>query len=388
MIEMTETLRKIYKKYEKNEKDIFKESDILENLIKDIFIKKNDRFILLQAIDCNVPQMIAQKVTSIDDKKQIKLIRDELIVEYMWPEDKAHQVINCFLYIRFGLKNEIQVNPEQTDLNLDEDNQEIDKNKQNKIKDKDNPKQLYRLHKKMLYELLYPNTLYKLLYPIIFIWIEIMFVFNQLILARKKSWKLWLKMPVYIIIILSVYCLILLFSSMSFFSNIKAPNEYYSRALAVSQDLENSLEKTIKDAEKGDREAQYNLAQRYENGDGVFQDVTKAVEWYAKSAQQGHTDAQISLDNLAQQNNADAQYNLAWAYHYGNGIKKDLNKAIELYIKAAEQGHINAQYNLGWCYEYGDGVTKNLDKALEWYNLAAEQGHIFAQHKAKTLQSD
>ena len=52
---------------------------------------------------------------------------------------------------------------------------------------------------------------------------------------------------------------------------------------------------------------------------------------------------------------------------------------MEWYQKAAEQGYARAQNNLGLCYKNGDGVEKDIKKAVEWYRKAAEQGDMYAQ---------
>ncbi len=41
--------------------------------------------------------------------------------------------------------------------------------------------------------------------------------------------------------------------------------------------------------------------------------------------------------------------------------------------KAAEQGLLKAQYNLGFAYHYGDGVAKDEKEAMKWYRKAAKQ---------------
>ena len=40
-------------------------------------------------------------------------------------------------------------------------------------------------------------------------------------------------------------------------------------------------------AEQGDAEAQYNLGVMYDNGQGVAQDYAEAVKWYRRAAEQG-----------------------------------------------------------------------------------------------------
>lgn len=59
----------------------------------------------------------------------------------------------------------------------------------------------------------------------------------------------------------------------------------------------------------------------------------------------------------------------------GNGLKKDVNEAVEWYQKAVERGNARAMYNLGACYERGEGVNMDLDEALKFYGQAAELGH-------------
>ncbi len=51
-------------------------------------------------------------------------------------------------------------------------------------------------------------------------------------------------------------------------------------------------------AEQGDAEAQYNLGVMYDDGTGVLQDYKEAVKWYLLSAEQGNADAQMVLDAL------------------------------------------------------------------------------------------
>ena len=91
---------------------------------------------------------------------------------------------------------------------------------------------------------------------------------------------------------------------------------------------------------------------------------------------------------LAELGYAKAQASLAWMYHTGNGVAKDLNKALELYRKAADQGHSIAQNNLGVFYERGLNVPKSEKAAAEWYRKAAETGYSYAQYNLGTLYAE
>ena len=56
---------------------------------------------------------------------------------------------------------------------------------------------------------------------------------------------------------------------------------------------------------------------------------------------------------LAEQGNAEAQYNLGGMYAYGQDVRQDDAEALRWYRKAAEQGNAEAQYNLGVMYDSG-----------------------------------
>lgn len=121
----------------------------------------------------------------------------------------------------------------------------------------------------------------------------------------------------------------------------------------------------LEKAEKGNSIAQFNLGCLYESGEGVPKNLTKAIEWYLKSANQG----------LAQ-----AQYNLAVIYAYGRDVPKDSKKAIEYFEKSANQDFEPAQYNLGDIYANGRfGVPKDSEKSIKWFGQAAKQGNAKAK---------
>src|SRR6059058_5889080 len=51
-------------------------------------------------------------------------------------------------------------------------------------------------------------------------------------------------------------------------------------------------------AEKGDADAQFNLAQAYRLGRGVTTNLSAAQTWFERAANQGHLDAQATLGLL------------------------------------------------------------------------------------------
>lgn len=113
-------------------------------------------------------------------------------------------------------------------------------------------------------------------------------------------------------------------------------------------------------AEQGNAEAMFELASRYENGQGVKKNFDEAVSWYKKSAESG---------------NARAQDTMGWFFQTGQGVTKDVKMAISWYQKAVDQGFANAQHNLAVLYDEGVDVPLNKAEAVKLYQAAAAQGH-------------
>lgn len=89
-----------------------------------------------------------------------------------------------------------------------------------------------------------------------------------------------------------------------------------------------------KSAYLGFPEAQYDLGQTYEDynfwGENPNYSFKKCIYWYKKACKQG----------------VPAAYNnLAGFYENGDGVIKDIQKALELYKKAYELGDINGKKN-------------------------------------------
>ncbi len=60
---------------------------------------------------------------------------------------------------------------------------------------------------------------------------------------------------------------------------------------------------------------------------------------------------------------AESEMELGRRYDKGAGVVKDQADAAKSYHKAAEQNDGDAQYNLAICYERGDGVTEDWVEA-------------------------
>ena len=74
---------------------------------------------------------------------------------------------------------------------------------------------------------------------------------------------------------------------------------------------------------------------------------------------------------LVEQEDADAQFNLALMYSNGVGVPQDYAEALKWYRLAAEQGLAKAQFNLGVMYYKGEGVLQDYVQASAWWKLSA-----------------
>jgi len=118
-------------------------------------------------------------------------------------------------------------------------------------------------------------------------------------------------------------------------------------------------------AKEDDAKSQYNVGLLYANGLGVQKDLVEAQQWYEKAAKQG---------------NGAAQYNLAQLYHLQG--QKDVHayeRAKYWYEKAIEAGIKEAYNNLGTLYLKALGMKKNEQKAFELFSQGTQNGDGAAQ---------
>ncbi|MDA7897678.1 sel1 repeat family protein, partial [Akkermansiaceae bacterium] len=78
-----------------------------------------------------------------------------------------------------------------------------------------------------------------------------------------------------------------------------------------------------------------------------------------------------TIQELAEQGDANAQYNLGGMYFGGEGVPKDYTEAVKWFRKAAEQGNAESQYALFLIYFHGDGVPKDSTEGTKWLRMAA-----------------
>lgn len=158
-----------------------------------------------------------------------------------------------------------------------------------------------------------------------------------------------------------------------------SPADWYRRAFALdrpnasAKDLASAAYWYRKAAEKGNTDAQTNLALMYTEGRGVDLNALEAARWYRKAAEAG---------------NVRAQYALALMYHLGQGVSQDYADAIRWYENAARQGDPNAMNNMAFMYGMGEGVAQSNVEAYVWFALAASRGNTDAAENRDLAASE
>ncbi len=77
--------------------------------------------------------------------------------------------------------------------------------------------------------------------------------------------------------------------------------------------------------------------------------------------------------------NADAQYELAVAFHQGEKVPRDLAKSAALWKMAAKAGIVPAYNNLGHLNYYGRGIKQDYAEGVRLWRIAATQGFSESQ---------
>ena len=111
--------------------------------------------------------------------------------------------------------------------------------------------------------------------------------------------------------------------------------------------------------------AKYKLGKMLLNGDGVEKDIPKAIEW---------------LKQAAVEENEFAEYALGRLYLKGEEVEKDVFAAEEYLLKSASRGNKYAAYLLGKEYLRGENFGKDAANAEKYLMKAAEHGNKFAEY--------
>jgi hypothetical protein len=93
------------------------------------------------------------------------------------------------------------------------------------------------------------------------------------------------------------------------------------------------------------------------------------------------------LQKRAEEEDANAMRNLGCLYHDGEmGLPRNRNKAYKLLLRAGELGDAMAYGNIAHIYEKGEGVEKDMKKAIYYSELAAMGGAVKSRHALGILE--
>ena len=123
-------------------------------------------------------------------------------------------------------------------------------------------------------------------------------------------------------------------------------------------------------AVKGDPTAQFEIATRFAEGNGVPQDQKQAFAWYERAAMRGL---------------ASSQFRLGAYYERGIGVTADAERAKVWYRRAADQGHVRAMHNLGVLVAGRGQEQGDYAGASHWFKEAAKRGYVDSQFNLATL---
>jgi uncharacterized protein len=143
------------------------------------------------------------------------------------------------------------------------------------------------------------------------------------------------------------------------------PDETAGREAFLNKDYAAAYRNWKPLADRGDANAQFNLAILYERGLGVRRDMSEAFSLCHLAAAQGLAAAEVELGRM---------------YARGWGTAQRYGEAFQWFEKAAEQGDPDGERNVGWLYDQGYGVARNYKIAAKYYQLAADHGNAEGQY--------
>ena len=146
------------------------------------------------------------------------------------------------------------------------------------------------------------------------------------------------------------------------------PDEHAEEAqLFVYEQMNQSMSHPSEAAEAGQARTQYALGKIYRDGQGVEKDVQKAVELFTLAAMQGNSFAAFALGKMYLSDDP--------------ALSRNVAAALKWITNAAEHGNQFAQYYLGKLLLKGtDDISQDTNSALRWLLASVEQGNVHAEY--------
>jgi hypothetical protein len=115
--------------------------------------------------------------------------------------------------------------------------------------------------------------------------------------------------------------------------------------------------------------------------------MCREFPWTGQDVSDGNRGDIPLVEAHAEKGNKDAMYNLA--YRYVNGIQapRDVIRGLDMYHMAAVAGHYHACRELGDMYLYGKNVMKNAEKGVRLYIAGIRLGDPISLYKYGKIRS-
>lgn len=163
---------------------------------------------------------------------------------------------------------------------------------------------------------------------------------------------------------------------------------------------ENGIHELMRRADRGDRDAMFEIGLAYMRGSSVVRCPGDAAVFFVRAAEAGHAEAAFQLaalhhsgkgrlepdsalrlwqTNATEGNPVAAESNIRLLFPNGLEIPHDPAESVRWLQRAGELGHAVAQYNIGSSYLRGaNGLTVDNAVGVSWLERAAEQNNVAA----------
>lgn len=177
--------------------------------------------------------------------------------------------------------------------------------------------------------------------------------------------------------------------------------QFYRDGEQVKQNFQLSMSWVKKAAATGDPRGQFALADAYIYGLAGRQDVDAGLAILGERAALGDESAERLVEKvlgdiqdarerfdagIRNPSTASGYYEMGMYCQKGDGYYTYPREAAEYFQKAAEKEHVDAQYQLACAYYYGEGVKKNEELCVQWLEKAAAKSHKEAMELLNGIQ--
>lgn len=177
--------------------------------------------------------------------------------------------------------------------------------------------------------------------------------------------------------------------------------QFYRDGEQVKQNFQLSMSWVKKAAATGDPRGQFALADAYIYGLAGRQDVDAGLAILGERAVLGDESAERLMEKvlgdiqdarerfdagIRNPSTASGYYEMGMYCQKGDGYYTYPKEAAQYFQKAAEKEHVDAQYQLACAYYYGEGVKKNEELCVQWLEKAAAKSHKEAMELLNGIQ--